>query len=194
MKLILASGSPRRRELLGGIGIGFDVVVSDVEEKQNPGEPVDAYVRRLARDKGAAVASTHPDAWVLSADTVVFIDGEVLEKPVSRADAASMLARIAGREHVVYTGVALQHAHAGYLDEDVVASKVRMIELTPEEISWYVDTGEPMDKAGSYAVQGIGAMFIESIDGSYSNVVGLPLSVVYAMLKRAGVWGAGVGE
>ncbi len=189
MKLILASGSPRRRELLGGIGIGFDVVVSDVEERQDPGEPVDAYVRRLARDKGAAVATTHPDAWVLSADTVVFIDSEVLEKPVSRADAASMLARIAGREHVVYTGVALQHAHAGYIDEGVVASKVRMIELTPEEISWYVDTGEPMDKAGSYAVQGIGAMFIESIDGSYSNVVGLPLSVVYAMLKRARVWG-----
>lgn len=189
MKLILASGSPRRRELLGGIGIGFDVVVSDVEEKQEPGELVDEYVRRLARDKGAAVAATHPDAWVLSADTVVFIDGQVLEKPVSRADAAAMLGRIAGREHVVYTGVALQHTHSGFLEDTVISSKVRMIELTAEEISWYVDTGEPMDKAGSYAVQGIGAMFIESIDGSYSNVVGLPLSVVYAMLKRAGVWG-----
>ena len=193
MKLILASGSPRRRELLGGIGIGFDVVVSDVEEKQEPGEPVDEYVRRLARDKGAAVAAKHPDAWVLSADTVVFIDEQVLEKPVSRADAASMLARIAGREHVVYTGVALQHAQSGFLEDTVVASKVRMIELSSEEISWYVDTGEPMDKAGSYAVQGIGAMFIDSIDGSYSNVVGLPLSVVYAMLKRAGVGGVGAG-
>jgi len=188
MKLILASGSPRRRELLGGIGIGFDVVVSDVEEKQEPGEPVDAYVRRLARDKGAAVAASHPEAWVLSADTVVFIDGEVLEKPISRGDARSMLARIAGREHVVYTGVALQHAQSGFLDDTVTESKVRMIELTSDEIAWYVDTGEPMDKAGSYAVQGIGAMFIESIDGSYSNVVGLPLSVVYGMLKRAGVW------
>ncbi|MFA6958812.1 MAG: Maf family protein [Thermoanaerobaculia bacterium] len=188
MRLILASGSPRRRELLGGIGIGFDVVVSDVEEKQEPGEAVDAYVRRLARDKGAAVAATHPDAWVLSADTVVFIDGHVLEKPTSRDDARAMLAKIAGREHVVYTGVALQNAHAGFLEDSVTASKVRMIELTPDEIAWYVDTGEPMDKAGSYAVQGIGAMFIESIDGSYSNVVGLPLSVVYDMLKRAGVW------
>jgi len=188
MRLILASGSPRRRELLGGIGIGFDVVVSDVEEKQEPGEAVDAYVRRLARDKGAAVAATHPDAWVLSADTVVFIDGHVLEKPTSRDDARAMLATIAGREHVVYTGVALQNAHAEFLEDTVAASKVKMIELTPDEIAWYVDTGEPMDKAGSYAVQGIGAMFIESIDGNYSNVVGLPLSVVYDMLKRAGVW------
>jgi septum formation protein len=174
--------------LLGGIGIGFDVVVSDVEEKQEPGEAVDAYVRRLARDKGAAVAATHPDAWVLSADTVVFIDGHVLEKPTSRDDARTMLAKIAGREHVVYTGVALQNTHAGFLEDTVAASKVRMIGLSPDEIAWYVDTGEPMDKAGSYAVQGIGAMFIESIDGSYSNVVGLPLSVVYDMLKRAGVW------
>jgi septum formation protein len=188
MRLILASGSPRRRELLGGIGIGFDVVVSDVEERQEPGEAVDAYVRRLARDKGAAVAASHPDAWVLSADTVVFIDGHVLEKPLSRDDARAMLAKIAGREHVVFTGVALQNAHAGFLEDTVTASKVRMIELTPDEIAWYVDTGEPMDKAGSYAVQGIGAMFIESIDGSYSNVVGLPLSVVYDMLRRAGVW------
>jgi septum formation protein len=188
MRLILASGSPRRRELLGGIGIGFDVVVSDVEEKQEPGEAVDAYVRRLARDKGAAVAATHPDAWVLSADTVVFIDGHVLEKPTSRDDARAMLAKIAGREHVVYTGVALQNRHTGFLEDTVVASKVRMIGLSADEIAWYVDTGEPMDKAGSYAVQGIGAMFIESIDGSYSNVVGLPLSVVYDMLKRAGVW------
>lgn len=188
MRLILASGSPRRRELLGGIGIGFDVVVSDVVEEQEPGEAVDAYVRRLARDKGAAVAASHPDAWVLSADTVVFIDEHVLEKPSSREDARAMLAKIAGREHVVYTGVALQNAHAGFLEDTVTASNVRMIDLTPDEISWYVETGEPMDKAGSYAVQGIGAMFIESIDGSYSNVVGLPLSVVYDMLKRAGVW------
>ena len=188
MRLILAAGSPRRRELLGGIGIGFDVVVSGVEEKQEPGEAVDAYVRRLARDKGAAVAVAHPDAWVLSADTVVFIDGHTLEKPISRDDARAMLATIAGREHVVYTGVVLQNRHAGVLEESVTASKVQMIALTSEEIDWYVDTGEPMDKAGSYAVRGIGAMFIESIDGSYSNVVGLPLSVVYAMLKRVGVW------
>ncbi|MBI2212708.1 MAG: septum formation inhibitor Maf [Acidobacteria bacterium] len=188
MRLILASGSPRRRELLGGIGIGFDVVVSDVEERQEPDEAVDAYVRRLARDKGAAVAASHPDAWVLSADTVVFIDGHVLEKPSSRADARAMLAKIAGREHVVYTGVALQHLQSGFLEDTVTASTVRMIDLSPDEIAWYVDTGEPMDKAGSYAVQGIGAMFIDSIDGSYSNVVGLPLSVVYDMLKRAGVW------
>jgi septum formation protein len=191
MRLILASGSPRRRELLSGIGVGFDVIVSDVEEQREPGEPVDQYVVRLAVDKGAAVAAKHPGDWVLSADTVVYIDGEVLEKPASHTDAEAMLAKIAGREHVVFTGVALQNPLRGYIETSVTASKVRMIDLSGDEIAWYVETGEPMDKAGSYAVQGIGAMFIESIDGSYTNVVGLPLSVVYRMLERAGVWSPG---
>ena len=118
---------------------------------------------------------------------VVYLDDEVLEKPLSRADAIRMLTTIAGREHVVYTGVALRNVEQDYADTRVLSSKVRMIPLTPKEIEWYVDTGEPMDKAGAYAIQGIGAMFIESVEGSYSNVVGLPLSEVFAMLKRAGL-------
>lgn len=187
MKFVLASGSPRRRELLAGIGLPFEVMVSDLEERMEEGERVDAYVERLAFDKASAIARRVPDNWVLAADTVVYVDGVVLEKPLSRSDAIRMLSTIAGREHIVYTGVALRNLEQDYADTRVLASKVRMIPLTNKEIEWYVDTGEPMDKAGAYAIQGIGAMFIESVDGSYSNVVGLPLSEVFAMLKRAGL-------
>lgn len=187
MKFVLASGSPRRRELLAGIGLPFEVIVSDLEERMEEGERVDAYVERLAFDKASSIARRVPDNWVLAADTVVYVDGEVLEKPLSRSDAIRMLSTIAGREHIVYTGVALRNLEQDYADTRVLASKVRMIPLTNKEIEWYVDTGEPMDKAGAYAIQGIGAMFIESVDGSYSNVVGLPLSEVFAMLKRAGL-------
>jgi len=187
MRFVLASGSPRRRELLAGIGLPFEVIVSDLEEKREDGEPVDAYVKRLAIDKAASVAERAPDAWILAADTVVYLDGIVLEKPLSRSDAIRMLSTIAGREHTVFTGVTLRHASRDYTDTSVTASKVRMIPLSAREIEWYVDTGEPMDKAGAYAIQGIGAMFIESVDGNYSNVVGLPLSEVSVMLKRAGL-------
>lgn len=187
MRFILASASPRRRELLAGIGLPFEVMVSDLEEKPEDGEAVDAYVRRLAIDKAAVIAARVPEAWVLAADTVVWIDGHLLEKPLSRDDAIRMLSTIAGREHTVYTGVSLRNLSREYTDISVSESKVRMIPLSRGEIEWYVDTGEPMDKAGAYAIQGIGAMFIESVDGSYSNVVGLPLSEVFAMLKRAGL-------
>ena len=187
MRFVLASGSPRRKELLAGIGLPFEIIVSDLEEKRDEGEAVDAYVRRLAIDKAEAVASGVPDAWVLAADTVVYLDGEVLEKPLSRGDAIRMLSTIAGREHTVFTGVALRNVTSDYRDTSVTASKVRVLPLTEREIEWYVDTGEPMDKAGAYAIQGIGAMFIESVNGNYSNVVGLPLSEVFAMLKRAGL-------
>jgi septum formation protein len=189
MRFVLASGSPRRRELLAGIGLPFEVMVSDLEEKPEDGEAVDAYVRRLAIDKAEAVAERVPDAWVLAADTVVWIDGHLLEKPLSRDDAIRMLGAIAGREHTVYTGVALRNRAQEYTDLRVAESKVRMILLERAEIEWYVDTGEPMDKAGAYAIQGIGAMYIEAVYGNYSNVVGLPLSEVYAMLKRAGLDG-----
>lgn len=187
MRFVLASASPRRRELLTGIGLPFEIIVSDLEEKREDRETVDAYVRRLAIDKAAAVAARVPDAWVLAADTVVYLDGEVLEKPLSRGDAIRMLSTIAGREHTVFTGVTLRNIALDYTDTSVTASKVRVLPLSEREIAWYVDTGEPMDKAGAYAIQGIGAMFIESVHGNYSNVVGLPLSEVFAMLKRAGL-------
>lgn len=187
MRFVLASGSPRRRELLSGIGLPFEVMVSDLEEEREEGERAEAYVERLAIDKAAAIAERVPDAWVLAADTVVYLDGEVLEKPLSRSDAIRMLSAIAGREHTVFTGVALRNIATAYSDTCVTASRVRVVALSDREIEWYVDTGEPMDKAGAYAIQGIGAMFIESVDGNYSNVVGLPLSEVFSMLKRAGL-------
>jgi len=187
LRLILASGSPRRRELLSQVGLPFEVMASDLEERQDEGEDVESYVRRLASDKAAAIAAREPDAWILAADTVVYLDEEVLEKPQSRSDAIRMLTTIAGREHTVFTGVALRHLTRDYTDATVTATIVRMMPLTAREIEWYVDTGEPMDKAGAYAIQGLGAMFVESVSGNYNNVMGLPLARVYAMLKKAGL-------
>lgn len=186
MRFILASSSPRRRELLHSIGLDFDVVVSHVEEVREADERVDAYVLRLAREKAAEVARRHEERWVIAADTVVYLDDEVLEKPHDDADAIRMLKQISGREHVVYTGVALQCVERGYVDTVVVASSVRMAAMTEEEIERYVSTGEPLDKAGAYAIQGLGAMLVAAVNGNYTNVVGLPLEPLYQMLKRAG--------
>ena len=187
MKFILASASPRRRELLASIGVDFDVLPSEVPEVHREGEAPEEYVARLSRDKAAALASRHPDRWVIAADTTVLLGEELLEKPLDRADAERMLGTIAGRTHIVYTGVTLEHAASGYRDTRVAESEVRMLPLSRAEIAWYVRTGEPMDKAGAYAVQGIGAMFIESIHGSYTNVVGLPLATLFQMMRKAGI-------
>lgn len=187
MNLILASGSPRRRELLEAAGLKFEVVTSDVQEVRGADENVDRYVERLAMEKAISVAGRHPAAWVIAADTVVWLDGEILEKPSDRAHAVAMLDRIAGRQHVVYTGTALINEELGWRRVTVTTTEVEMVKMQPEEIGWYVDTGEPMDKAGSYAVQGIGAMFIEAVRGNYTNVVGLPLSTLFAMMRDAGI-------
>ena len=187
MKLILASQSPRRRELLASVGIDFDVLPSQVPEVRGEGESPEEYVARLSREKAAAVASKHGDRWVIAADTTVLLGEELLEKPLDAADARRMLATIAGKTHIVYTGVTLQNAAGGHHDTRVAESEVRMLPLTEREIAWYVATGEPLDKAGAYAVQGIGALFIDSVHGSYTNVVGLPLALLYQMLKRAGI-------
>ena len=187
MKFILASASPRRRELLAAVGLDFEVIPSAVPEVHQAGESPEEYVARLSRDKAAAVAAKHPDRWVIAADTTVLLGEELLEKPVDPDDAKRMLATIAGKTHVVYTGVTLQNAAAGHHETRVAESEVRMLPLSPREIDWYVATGEPLDKAGAYAVQGIGAMFIDSVHGSYTNVVGLPLALLYQMLRKAGI-------
>jgi septum formation protein len=185
--LILASASPRRKELLASVGLEFRVEVSPVEELAREGEPVEKYVMRLAAEKGAAVALKNPDAWVIAADTVVYIDERILEKPSDPSDARRMLAEIAGREHTVYSGVSLRNEKRGRHDSRWIATKVTMAPMSAEQIFWYVATGEPLDKAGSYAVQGIGAMFVERIEGNYTNVVGLPLPLLYRMFRDAGV-------
>lgn len=187
MNFILASASPRRRELLASIGLDFEVRPSHVPEVRQDGEAPEEYVARLSRDKAQALASEHPDRWVIAADTTVLLGDELLEKPVDEADAERMLATIAGKTHIVYTGVTLQNVAKNHHETRVAESEVRMLALSSAEIAWYVRTGEPLDKAGAYAVQGIGAMFIDSIHGSYTNVVGLPLATLFQMLKRAGI-------
>lgn len=187
MNLILASGSPRRRELLESLGLTFRIITSDVEEIRLEDEPPESYVLRLAAEKAAVVAKRDPEAWVVAADTVVYLDGEVLEKPRDTEHAAAMLATIAGRRHTVFSGVSLQCAARQYVHTESVATDVVMSELTDEQISWYVDTAEPLDKAGAYAVQGLGAMFVEAVYGNYTNVVGLPLPLLVRMFRDAGI-------
>jgi septum formation protein len=187
MRVILASSSPRRRELLSSVGIEFDVIPSHVPEEHQMGEAPEEYVARLSRDKARAIAAKYPGQWVIAADTTVLLGDQLLEKPADDADARRMLATIAGRTHIVYTGVTIEHGEKKYRDTRVAESEVRMLPLSQEDIAWYVRTGEPLDKAGAYAVQGIGAMFIESIHGSYTNVVGLPLALLFQMLRNAGI-------
>ena len=184
--IILASASPRRRELLESLKIPFEVRVSNVAEVLREGESPDAYVRRLSIDKARSVASSSPDELVLAADTIVYLDHAILEKPADPADAERMLGVIAGRTHTVFTGVSVVHGERRDILTEVERTDVTMASMSAEEIRWYVGTGEPMDKAGSYAVQGIGAAFVERIEGSYTNVVGLPLPLVKRMLGRVG--------
>lgn len=186
-RLILASSSSRRRELLASIGLQFDVIPSNVPEQREPNETPEEYVARLSREKARAVAARHRHRWVLAADTTVVLGEQLLEKPLDPADAARMLAAIAGQTHIVYTGVTLHRENPPYADTHVAMSEVRMLPLSAGDIDWYVGTGEPLDKAGAYAAQGVGGMFIDSIHGSYTNVVGLPLALLFQMLRRAGL-------
>ncbi len=194
MKLVLASASPRRRELLRQAGFEFEVQAAQIDESPHSGEDAIAYVTRLAREKAEAVLAqwNDPEAIVLGADTVVVVDGEILGKPADAADAARMLRLLGGRTHRVVTGVALVSAArinvsgAETRTEAKVAAEVTAVQmraLADEEIAAYIATGEPMDKAGAYAIQGRAARWIPRIEGCYFNVVGLPLALVSAMLE-----------
>lgn len=179
-KLILASGSPRRRELLGTAGLEFEVIVADVEEKISEGAAPQDVVKALALQKAQAVAQLHPDCTVIGADTVVVSDGKILGKPKSEADAAEMLGSLSGRVHKVCTGVAL--INGDKIKNFCETTEVEFHNLTAEEIENYVKTGEPMDKAGAYGIQGKGCVLVKRISGDYFNVVGLPVSRVYREL------------
>ncbi len=181
MKLILASASPRRSELLRNAGIAFTVEPADVHEQALPNEPPLAYAQRLARDKARAVFARHPDNVVLGADTIVVADEHLLEKPRDAEDAARMLRILSGRPHQVITGVCL--VTSGFQQTEAEITEVRFSPLSATEIAGYVATGEPMDKAGAYAIQGIASRWVERIDGCYFNVVGLPVPRVYRMLR-----------
>ena len=184
MRLVLASQSPRRRDLLDAAGIACDVRAVDVDERRHAGETPDVFAERLAREKASAGARLFPDRTVLGADTIVVVDDEVLGKPRDAADAVRMLALLSGRSHEVLTGVAI--AHAGRVHSAVDRTRVWFSVLSDTEIEAYVASGEPLDKAGAYAIQGLASRFIPRIDGSYANVVGLPVTTVVELLKVLG--------
>jgi septum formation protein len=180
MPLILASRSPRRSELLTAAGISFEVLAADIDETPHPSEAPAAYVERLAIEKALAVLALRPDARVLGADTTVTIDGEILGKPEGDDDAARMIRKLNGRVHEVHTGVALVSSRG--VRSAVDTTRVWFTPMTDEDIAWYVATGEPVDRAGAYAIQGFASRFIPRIEGSYSNVVGLPVALVSSIL------------
>lgn len=179
-RLILASASPRRRELLATAGLPFSVRSRPVEEVRALGEAPEEYARRLARSKAEA-AWASLDEIVLGADTIVVLDNRVLEKPVDAADAVSMLRALSGRTHTVITAICLRHAGGEIVD--AASTRVHFVELDQREIEEYVASGEPMDKAGAYGIQGLASKFVDRIEGCYFNVMGLPLPLVYRHLK-----------
>jgi septum formation protein len=189
--LILASSSPRRRDLLSGLGVRFAVRPVDLDETPRVGEEPRAYVRRLAAEKAAARRGA--GELILAADTSVVLDGEILGKPADEAEARAMLGRLSGREHTVVTGIALAGGAGTALAESgdcartaVEESRVRIAAMKEDEIAWYAATGEGLDKAGGYAAQGLGALFVEAISGDYTNVVGLPLPATYRLFREVG--------
>ncbi|WP_043309158.1 nucleoside triphosphate pyrophosphatase [Pseudomonas sp. ML96] len=186
--LHLASGSPRRRELLAQVGVPFVTLIASIDETALPDEPAERYVERLAREKalaGLASLADAVDAVVLGADTAVVLDGRILGKPLDRADALATLATLSGREHQVLTAVALVAGQR--VESRVVASRVRFRPLRPGEAEAYWATGEPCDKAGSYGIQGLAAVFVSQLEGSYSAVVGLPLCETVQLLEEFGI-------
>jgi septum formation protein len=203
MRLVLASASPRRAELLRAAGFEFETLVVDVDERVHPGEAADAYVRRLAKEKAARAMEGMPgDDYivVLGADTAVVVDGAILGKPVDDRDAASMLRRLSGRSHQVLTGISLRISKSGSVRPGaapsgpgsgsdversrVEATTVEFSPLTEDDVAWYVASGEGRDKAGAYAIQGLASRFIPRVNGSYSNVVGLPVAAVHELLAE----------
>lgn len=186
-RLILASNSPRRERLLSSIGVIFDVIPPEADESTLDGETPDEHVKRLSELKAGKVANDNPDAFVIGFDTIVVIDGVPLGKPEDEAGAKEMLSLISGKTHRVLSGYCVMQPSSGLKRVGVKETRVTIKGLTPEEIDAYVKTGESTDKAGAYAIQGYGSFMVSRIDGSYTNVVGLPLSDVVDALVELGV-------
>ncbi|MEE9532546.1 MAG: Maf family protein [Syntrophobacteria bacterium] len=181
---ILASGSPRRRELLRQLGFSFTVIPIRLEETSQRGMEPRGHATDCAKEKAKEVAQQYPQQWVLAADTIVVVDEKILGKPVNVTEATAMLSRLSGRSHHVITGVCLLHAQCGVEESQAVETEVFMRRLGAADIEGYIATGEPMDKAGAYGIQGIGGCLVQRIEGSYSNVVGLPLCETVELLRR----------
>jgi septum formation protein len=183
-KIILASHSPRRRRLLERAGLRFSVIPSEFDEASISASAPDDYVRSLAIEKARDIGRTHPDSWVIGADTVVVVEGRILGKPASPSEAGDMLRLLSGRTHQVLTGYCICRICEARLFADTVCTDVLFKTLSNDEIEWYIQTGEPFDKAGAYAIQGIGTFLVKRINGSYTNVVGLPVCEVIEILIR----------
>ena len=186
-RLILASQSPRRKYLLEQAGLTFSIIPSDFDEGSVTVSDPDSYVRMLAEAKAADISEQHPDCWVIGADTIVLIDNTILEKPGSNEEARSMLKQLSGKTHQVFTGYCICCKNKDTLFSETVKTDVHFKSLSDTEIEWYIQTGEPFDKAGAYAIQGIGTSLVKGINGSYTNVVGLPVCEVIEFLINEGV-------
>lgn len=186
-KLVLASQSPRRKAFFSELGLQFTVCPADLDERRQPGEKPGVFVRRMAHEKAMLAGRKNPSAWTVSADTIVTIDQDVLGKPGSPEEAVMMLMRLSGKEHEVRTGYCLSCVNDGITVVESVITRVRFASFGQDIAGAYVRTGEPLDKAGAYGIQGKGGILVAEIEGSYSNVVGLPLTEVVALLQRYGV-------
>lgn len=189
MSLVLASSSPRRQELLRNAGISFEVRPTDIPEIPNPMESPREFAERMAQEKAMAAFRAHPEDFVLGADTVVVIDGQILGKPRDTSDGERMLRMLSGRTHLVITGVCLIGPQStprepGFVDVQSETTLVYVQSISDDDICFYLGTGEPMDKAGAYGIQGIASRWISRIEGDYPNVVGLPVGLVYRMLQQ----------
>jgi nucleoside triphosphate pyrophosphatase len=189
--IVLASQSPRRAELIARLGLDFDIEPADIDESYRPGERPPEHAERLAREKAEAIARTHRHALVVGSDTIVVIDGDVLGKPKSREQAVEMLLRLSGRDHEVCTGVAV--AMDGRVESGLERVRVRFRALDRRTCEAYVATGEPMDKAGAYGIQGFGSAIVQCIEGDYFAVMGLPVVRMLALIERFG-WRYGFGR
>ncbi|WP_139795702.1 Maf family protein [Desulfocicer vacuolatum] len=186
-QIILASQSPRRKYLLEQAGITFSVIPSHVDEMQQTGETPRQYVERLSRDKALDVARHHENAWIIGADTIVVVDDTLLEKPTSMDHARKMLQQLSNRTHTVFTGFTVCGPNESAIITRHVTTQVEFKSLSPAEIEWYISTQEPFDKAGAYAIQGLGTFLVKGIHGSYTNVVGLPVCEVIEVLIQENV-------
>ena len=184
--LILASASPRRQMLLSNLGLAFQIIASDHPETLLLSETPVQFAERLALEKAGMIADEHRNAWVIGADTSVVLDDRIYGKPKDREEAFDMLSKLLGRTHEVCGGFSILHRERGVSYSEVHSTEVKMLSLEKEEINAYIDTGEPLDKAGAYGIQGIGAALVCSVKGSYTNVMGLNAAAVFVALKRLG--------
>lgn len=185
--IVLASGSPRRKEFLENLGLCFSVAVASIDENAAVGELAEDFVLRMAKEKAAMVAERSPDSWVISGDTVVCLGKAILGKPISKENAVELLLQLAGKTHFVRSGFCLLHQKKNIVRAESVVTSVRFTNFTEKVARAYVGTGEPMDKAGGYGIQGVGGVLVDSIEGSYSNVVGLPMAELVSILEEENV-------